>query len=249
MTKFANEVVIHDTADVTITDKKTGKVILNAVAQHAGITGSVSEEDLKAGIHNKKVYKIRTDKEVELSMKSAFASLEYWAMQQGVEVKEGTAFVTESQVVEIKDNAGTLEAEIKGDFAAKLTEAKVTDLNGEQDKVTVTLGKIEIPVGFEAKAGDKVRVYYKEEVEGNKLSIDSSKFSHSYEVQYKTIAYNPKSQEIYSDIYFIFPNCVPKGDFDISLENGSVYTPELGWSVLNNGDSDELGEIIQKVRK
>ena len=44
--------VIHDTADVIITNKATGEVVVNAEAQTVGFSQSVEETPLNGGIGN-----------------------------------------------------------------------------------------------------------------------------------------------------------------------------------------------------
>lgn len=244
------KIVIQDTADVTITDLVTGKVVINAEAQVAGIEGTISEEDLQGGIGNKKLYKIRTDKAIDLNMTSALADLEYWAMTQGVEVDEaGTATVTAKETAKIVDNSGTLEINLPTPkFPNTLTEAILVDKDGSQDKVTVTSGVITVPTGFGLGDGDDVDVIFVKEVTGKSITIDSTKFSNKYKVEYRTIAYDVETATVVSDIYFIFPETIPSGAFSISLENGSVYTPEITFSVINPKGSDEMGQIIEVPR-
>lgn len=242
MTKF----VIHDTADVLIRHKASGKVILNAEAQLASISGTISEEDLRGGIGNKKLYKIRNDKDINLTVRSAFGDLEYWAMTQGATIDDaGTAQVTKFVSKVVVDNAGNLE--VTG-LPATITQAIIEDKDGSQDPVTVTTGVAELPTGAIAVAGDTVKVFYKETITGKKIKIEASKFSEKYEVEYRTISYNPETAEVYSDIYFLFPNTIPSGEFEISLENGNTYTPEIKFSVLTPLDSDLYAEIIEDVR-
>ena len=268
------KIVIHDTADVTITDLSTGKVVLNAEAQLAQITGAISEEDLKGGIGNRKLYKIRTDKEVNLTMRSAVADVEYWAMTQGVEATKGSATVTanEAGVLKQKDTTSPFELVL-----GKHTELKVDDKvrvtlpDGSQEKdfsviqsqneptllavdlQTVSADGLIVLTDAFAKATAiqkeiKLTVFFPKLVEGRQIKIDSNKFSGKYKVEMKTIAYDLDTATITSDIYFLFPETIPAGEFDISLENGSVYTPEISFSVMNPIGSSEMGEIIEVAR-
>lgn len=242
--------VVHDTADVIITHKESGKVVLNAEMQLASISGTISEEDLRGGIGNRKLYKIRTDKDINLNIRSAFGDMEYWAMTQGVTVDPaGKAFVTKTANGAVTANAtdpSILEVVLPA-LPATVTEAKLTDVTGEQDLVAVTTGTLTVPTGFGLAVGDKVVVYYTEEVTGRKLQIFADKFAEKYSVEYRTIAYDPETHKQYSNIYFVFPDCIPVGEFEISLENGTVYTPEIGFSVLTPLDSALYGEIIEEV--
>lgn len=238
------KVVIQDTADVIIESLVSGKVVMNSEAQLAGVAGSLSEEDLRGGIGNKKIFKIRSDKSIDLTMRSAVADIEYWAMTQGVEVDPaGKATVPKSEKVTVVDDMGTLKITLK---TAKvgLTTARLNDKDGSQEEVAVATNVIEVPLGSDLKAGDTTFVFWKEEVTGQTVSIDATKFSSKYAVTYKTIAYDVDTAQVVADVYFIFPETLPSGEFDISLENGSVYTPEISFSALNPVGEDEIGKIM-----
>lgn len=252
------KIVIQDTADVTITDLVTGKVVLNAEAQLAGIQGSISEEDLQGGIGNKKLYKIRTDKAIDLSMRSAVADIEYWAMTQGVAVEQnGKATFTANTTGVVVQDTTTTTNEIVLPDGALAGKAQVELADGTQESLDVVTSltaptkkavDLSSVVGTVA-VGDKLRVFYQEEVEGQRISIDSTKFAGKYKVEMKTIAYDLDTATVTADVLFKFPETIPSGEFDISLENGSVYSPEINFSVINPKGADEMGEIVLVKRK
>lgn len=238
-----SKIVIQDTADVMLS-KLTGdkKVVLNAENQLSNISGTINEEDLRGGIGNKKIFKIRSDKSISLTMRSAVADPEYWAMTQGVDIEEnGKATVTKSAKVTVTDDGGVLKVKIPN---TTVTEARLNDKDDTQEEVTVTNGEIEIPVGFELQEGDSTFVFWKEEVQGKRISIDATKYSQKYRCEMRTIAYDVDTAEVIADIYFIFPEVLPSGEWEISLENGTVYTPEISFDALNPIGSDEIGEIL-----
>lgn len=252
------KIVIQDTADVIITDLVTGKVVLNAEAQLAGIQGSISEEDLQGGIGNKKLYKIRTDKAIELSMRSAVADIEYWAMTQGVAVEQnGTATFTANFIGEVVQDVTTTTNEIVLPTGAVTGgKAQVELADGTQESLPVTTSLTDplkqavdlSGIVGTANVGDKLRVFYQEQVQGQRIAIDSTKFAGKYKVEMKTIAYDLDTATVTADVLFKFPETIPSGEFDISLENGSVYTPEINFSVINPKGSDEMGEIVLRKR-
>lgn len=254
-----SKIVIQDTADVTITDLVTGKVVLNAEAQLAGIQGSISEEDLQGGIGNKKLYKIRTDKAIDLSMRSAVADIEYWAMTQGVAVEEnGTGrFTANTKGIVVEDTTTSANEIVLPDGAIAGTKAQVELPDGTQESLNIvtsltapTKQAVELAGATGTfTVGQEVRVFYQEEVTGQRISIDSTKFAGKYRVEMKTIAYDLETATVKADVLFDFPETIPSGEFDISLENGSVYSPEINFSVLNPKGADEMGSIMLKPRK
>lgn len=235
--------IIHDTADIVVTRKSDGHVVLNTHAQLASISQSISEEFLKGGIGNKNLFLIRSDKEVNLSMRSATFDMEYLSMTQGVAIDEaGTATITKIENLLVADNAGILEATLVGTPANGT--AVVIGSDGKQESSAVTGKVVTVATGV-ALEGETVQVLYQEVVTGNTITMDSTKFSEKYKVEYRTIEYSLETSKIVNDIYFVFDEVIPSGAFELSLENGSAYTPEIDFMVLNPANSNVIGRIIQ----
>lgn len=242
------KLVIQDTAEVLVTNKKNGKVVMMGEAQVAGISQSVSEEILRGGIGNKSIFMIRSDKEMTLNVTSATFDMDYLSLTQGVDINEsGSAEVTKAAYPVAVDNAGTLEGTIPN-APVGLTTAIVKDTDGEQQQVAVTSGTFPVPAGFSIAAGDKVEVFYKDTVTGRSIELNATKFADKYKIEYRTIAYNVENASVYSDIYFIFEEAIPSGNFDLSLESGSAYAPELNFTAMSPLGSDKMGEMIESIR-
>jgi hypothetical protein len=240
------KILISDTADVVMRRKSDGKTIFTAEAQTAGITQDISETDVRGGIGNKKIAVIRSDKSIKLKTKMALFDLEYLSVTQGVAVVNGSAnvFKTEENLL-VVDAAGILSVTVTGTpIDNKVT---LTNLKGVSQEFTVTTKKATVLAAF-AAAGEAVSALYKEAVTGNIVSLDSKKFSENYEVEYHTIAYNPSTNQVVSDIYFQFDNCLPAGAFDISLENGNALSPALDFEALAALNSSEIGRVIEIPR-
>jgi hypothetical protein len=240
------KLLVADTADLTFKRKSDGKVIFTSEAQLAGISQQIDEKDIFAGIGNKKIAKIRSQKNITLKTKMALFDLEYLSVTQGVAVaSDGTANVFKKEEnLTVVDNTGTLSVTITGTPVDKVT---LINAVGDSKDYTPTAKKVTISDSF-VVAGDKVTAVYRETVTGNIVTFDSAKFSENYEVEYKTIAYNPVTNEIVSDIYFQFDNCLPSGSFDLSLESGNAYAPELNFDALTAPNSSEIGRVVEVPR-
>jgi hypothetical protein len=239
------QTLINDTADVLFKRKSDGKVIFTSVAQLAGISQAIEESDVFGGIGNKRIAKIRSQKTITLNTRMALFDLEYLAMTQGVAVTNGSATVTKTESVKVIDDAGTLSATVEGtpiDNKVTLQNAK-----GETVELTATAKEVTVADGF-AEAGESVTAVYKETVTGNIVKLDSETFSESYEVEYRTISYDPSTNQVVSDIYFQFDNALPSGSFELSLENGNALAPELNFDVLTPRGKTEMGRIIEVPR-
>lgn len=239
---MSKQVIIQDVCDVVITDISTGKVAANTYMQMSGLEGTISEEDLRAGIGNGKIFKIRTDKDLNLSFRSAVFDNEWLAMTQGVEVEKKTVKVTRSERLVIEDGKITITG------TAVNNTVKLTDADGSVEDAAVTTKDITIPEGFTLEDGDDVIVTYQEEVTGDSVEFDGAKFSRKYKVEMRTISYDLNTAEVYSDIYFIFPETLPGGEFNFSFEAGSVITPEISFSVLQPKGTTVMGTMVDVPR-
>lgn len=243
------ELVMQDVAEAVIIDKQTGKTAVYANLQLSSLEGSLTEEDLRAGIGNGKIFKIRTDKELNVNLRTATVDLDWLAMQQGVEVESAqTARVTKIETVTAVEDStpGTFTVTIKGTPIDN--KVRVTGIDGDQDEATFTTGEVILPSTMAVAAGDKITVTYFEQVTGNRIQFDAGKFSKSYRLELRTIAYNLDTAEVHSDIYFIFDNAIPTGDFSFGLESGTVVTPELTFSILSEKGSSVMGEMFEIER-
>lgn len=239
---MGKQLVVQDVCDVVITDIATGKIAANTYMQMSALEGTISEEDLRAGIGNGKIFKIRSEKDINLNFRSAVFDNDWLAMTQGVTVENDTVEVTRAERLIIKDGAVTIEGTPVGDVS-------LTDADGTVETASATLKKVTVPVGFTLTNGDEIIVTYKEEVTGDTVSFDAAKFSNKYKVEMRTIAYDLNTAEVYSDLYFIFPETLPAGDFSFSFEAGSVITPEIAFSVLQSRGSTVMGQMIDVPRK
>lgn len=244
---MTTKLLINDTADVIFKRKSDGHIVFTTEAQLASISSAVSEEQLRGGIGNKTVAVTRTEKTVDLSVRSALWDAEFLAMSQGVAIQEdGSAKVKKILTATVADNAGTLEATIQGTTTA--VEGVFFDTDGSQAEVTITTNKFAVPTGSSAVAGDTVTVVVEQTVTGDIISIDSQKFSEKYEVEYRTIAYDPKTMKVVQDVYIQFDEAIPSGNVEMSLENGTPLTPEMNFMVTTPAGKTEMGRIIRVDR-
>lgn len=235
----ARQTFIADTADVVMRRKSDGHVVFTAEAQLAGITGGEESQVVRGGIGNKALYTVKHSKEVTLSVRNATFDLEYLSISQGAKIEtDGTGEITEYKrgVKVSEEGTVTLEHTPIGDVT-------VIYADGTKEKVEATGQEIELSQGM---FGDTVSVEYKRKVTGRKFVLDATRFAESYEVEYKTIEYTTDTNEHIRNIYFVFPNATPTGEYEINLENGEPFTPTLDFNVMTEPNSNELGYIIEE---
>lgn len=230
---------IADTADVSFKHKQTGKVVFTAEAQLAGLAGSEESEVVRGGIGNKSLYTVRHSKDVTLTVRNATFNLEYLAMTQGQVIEDDKSFVTEVERLTVDGD----KVEIAG---TPIGDVQVLKPGGDFELVTPAGDEVDVSV---ADDGELVEVSYLTEITGRTVKIDATKFSENYEVVYKTIEYDTETNEVVRDIYFIFHNASPSGEYELNLENGTPYTPELTFSAMADPGSNEIGRIVEVDRK
>lgn len=238
---------IIDVADVTTTRNSDNMTVFTGSATTTGLNISAESETQRGGHGNKSLFRYAHSKEVTLNIIDALFNANYLAMSQGVAIEEGEETITRTEKdVEVKQDGEDLELEITG--SPKGSTAVLVNSDNESEEVDVSSGSITVPKDF-AKAGDKVTVLYKEDVEGKVIKIDAAKFGESYTVQYHTLEYDTVTNRVVKDIYFVFENVVPDSEFEMSFEAGEPIAPEINFEALASGDSDQIGYVIEVSRK
>ena len=67
---------IMDVADVTFTRKSDNHVVFTSEAQTSTLSQTVDEETIKGGIGSRSIYTIKSNKELELTVRNATFDLE-----------------------------------------------------------------------------------------------------------------------------------------------------------------------------
>lgn len=227
---------VIDVADVTFKRKSDGHIVFTSEAQMSSLSQTVDEEAIQGGIGSKTLYTVKSNKQMELSVRNATFNLEWLAMTQGVKVEDGgVATVMKDYTVDVAEGAAAVDA----------PDGTVTIVNEDKESQTAeaSSGSVTIPAEFAAD-GESITVIAEEEVIGKSVEIRSDKFSEKYEVQYKTIVYDNSTDKHVHDLYINFYEVSPSSAFDLSLENGTAFTPELTFTAMANKQS-EIGKMIQ----
>lgn len=167
---------------------------------------------------------------------------EWLSMTQGVSFEAGTALITKIEEVRVATDTFTLVG-VPEDGTVTVTYGTKTE-TGVEYSTGISTALTAIGAGD----GDEVTVSYQVEITGEKMEFDAQKFSSKVAIEMRTIAYDIDTAAVYSDIYFIFPSCLGSGDFSMSFEAGSVITPEISFSVLQEPHTTVMGEMIEVVR-
>ncbi|PAV30166.1 hypothetical protein CIL05_06780 [Virgibacillus profundi] len=240
-----NKTYIIDVAEAIVTRKSDKHTVFMGTGSTAGFNITGESETQRGGIGVKPVYRYNHSKTVELNITDVVFDLNYLAMTQGVEIADGSATVkkTETGLI-VQSDVDALSVTLTG---TPVDSTAILINGGESVEVAVATDSVSVPEGF-AEEGDKVTAIYKEEAQGKVIDIDASKFSESYEIQYRTIEYDTKTNTVVNDIYFIFDNVVFNTEFEMALEAGTPLTPALTMEALTGDDEDKIGRVVQVPR-
>ncbi|NOL32672.1 hypothetical protein [Bacillus altitudinis] len=240
---MAKQTVIHEVAKVTMKQISTGKVIGSAVTQLTSLAQQVQQDFLKGGWGNKDLYVINSSKEVSGNIRNAFFDLDFMAMQQGVSIENENISVYEDEVLTVNDSNGVTLTK------TPIEDSEVTFTNKANGEVyqTVVSGMSYTLSDTFAKKGEQVTVHYLIEVDAETVEINGNKFSENYYLELHTLEYDPVTNKTYSDLYIQLPKVNFSGEFDMSLEAGQAFTPELGYRALAD-DNGKIGRFARVKR-
>lgn len=243
---MSKDLIIQDVAECIITDLASGKVMAQTKLQMSSLEMTVNTEDLRAGIGNKKIFQIKSDKDLVVNTRNAVFTEEALAMTQGVDIVDSdTVEVTRSEAVCLKE--GETEITLTGE--PKDDKVTITDSKGLVEEFTVAGGKVDLTGKTDILSMDEVIVIYKEEVTGSSIEFDAEKFSKNVKLELRTIAYDLNTSEVFSDIYFVFPRASVSDEFSLSFEAGTVITPEISFNILQPTCGSAMGKMINVPRK
>lgn len=234
---------IMDVCDVTMKRKSDGHVVFTSEAQTSSISQTVDEEQIKGGIGSRTIYTIRSNKEIELTVVNATFDLEWLAITQGVRIqKDETAIVQGRAEAVVRDGMVDLPENA-------LPENDVYILNSmrESFEADVEGGTVVVPVETAAD-GETVQVIYEKEVTGNKVELRSDTFAEKYEVQYMTYIYESTTEARQGTLYIKFFEATPSSAFEMTLANGTAYTPELSF-IASATSEGKIGEYFTTDEK
>lgn len=229
---------IMDVCDVTFTRKSDGHVVFTSEAQTSTISQTVDEEVIQGGIGSRPIYTIRSGKTVELTVRNATFDLEWLAMTQGVKINDNEEFIVKKKTEGTLAEGGTIDAP---ENVAEGGTIHVLNKDRKSIEVEPADGIITVDADF-AGEGDKIQIVYDALVTGETVEMRADSFAEKYEVQYNTVVYDAETEAHVKDLYVEFYEVSPSSAFDMSLENGTAFTPELTFTAAAN-EKSEIGKF------
>lgn len=236
------DLLIHDSCDVIIENKRTGKTFMTAESQLNTISGTLGiDETVFGGIGVRPIAKVRGQKEITTNYQNALYNKETLAATQGVEVKQETLVLSKlKEGLTVSGGSVTLDETLAED------EVTLRNTDGEILKANALEGVIEVDVDF-ADEGEIISVAYKEEVQGQSVDLRSDTYSEAHKITYHTIAYD-RNSVVKKDIYIVFYHAIPSGEFELALEMGTPIAPETTFDIMVDPGTSLMGKIIEVDR-
>jgi glucose dehydrogenase len=234
--------IVNDVCDVVFKRLSDGKIAFTAEAQLSSVSQKITENKIKAGIGNKTIAVLRSDKEIELNVRNGIFTTEF------LEMSSGLTFNTETNTIWKKEEGLVSDGSSVTITGTPKVGGKIKVIGSDGATVDGTYATGEVT--FTGGVADKryTVIYEFDATNSNALKLTSDSFSQNYQVEYSTVVYDPETNEILSDLYLVFNSATPAGDWNLSFENGKPLSQELKFTCLSPIGSNEIGKIIEVKR-
>lgn len=232
-----NNLLVQDVCEVYLKDlSDTSKVYFFGLTSQAEITQQIQQDVIRGGIGNGVIGVMQSNKELTFKVTTLLHNEDVSAIQSGSAFGASTTFTVQ------KTESGVLTSgKITITGTPIGTNVLVYDGLGKKLEGTYATGDVTVTGGTE---GESYTVVYSTSVTGEALSLDSKKFPKNYYVELHTIAYNPNSNEVVADLYYVFNKALPNGGLSQQFQAGQSVTDEVEFTCGLLTGSTEYGKYI-----
>lgn len=207
-----NNVIVKDVFEVILEDLVTNKTRFFGITKSGNVKQSVKQDDIRAGIGNGVVGILQGDKDIEFSVTTGFHNDDIFAIQSGSDFESKTVAVQKTESGILVGGKITITGTPKNDTVI------VQDTKGKEYTATFLTGDVTVTDGVD---GEYYTVIYSEDIIAEVLDLNCEKFPKNYKVQLHSIAYDPDTNTVLSDIYWVFNKALPDGSIDAKYESGN----------------------------
>lgn len=210
-----NNIVVHDVSEVFITDDNNDKTYFFGLTSSENVNQTLNQTPIRGGIGNKRVATISSDKDINFDVQTTLHNDAIYEIQSGSLFGTEAITLLKQETVQAVDSSGSITCAITGTPVGDVT---VLDKNGKEYVGAFATGKVTITSGV---AGQYYTIVYNEaEASANVLDLNSESMPSTYHVQLHTIAYDPDTEEIVADLYWVFSKCLPDGNISAGYKSG-----------------------------
>ena len=212
---------------------KSGLQIAAGTLSSTSIDMSTDISDIRAGRGNKLIGRIKTNKNVSVTIEDLEQTPEFQALVSGAKIKSGaiTAYVMPKEVKYVADGITLEQTPIERTIPC----IKLKD--GSKVEGTVTAGKLTVTG---AEAGDKVLIggYTYQASDAKSFKIQGGKFAENVTVVLEEDVYDGETMQIIGRKQTILENCSVDENFSLagSREIGET-TASYTFTALDSGDA------------
>jgi hypothetical protein len=238
---MADNVLMQDTLEVYLKDLDAGTAYFFGLTTEGEINQKIKQEMLKAGIGNKVVATVNSDKEMTFKVTTLFSNDSIIAMQVGKAMASGTATVQKSETLALSSGKLNLTGTVK----TGTTSCLVIDAQGKTYTNTIATNVVTVTSGVE---GALYTAIYPTDVTGTILDLDSESFPKNYAVELHTIGYNPDTNKVLVDIYWQFAKAIPNGSLQKAYKAGQSTGDDIEFTAQTPANSKSYGKYISIPR-
>ena len=234
-----NNVVVHDVCEAIIIDETNDKTYFLGITSTNNVNQSIDSTPVRGGIGNKRVTTINNSKDISFEITTTLHSDDVYALQSGGLFKEEAINVLKSETKQAIKDGISVVVSIDG---TPIGEVTVIDKYGKEQSGTFDAGEVTIENG---KAGEFYTVIYEEaQLAASVLDLNAEEFPKPHKVQLHTIAYDPNTEQIVADLYWIFDKARPDGNLSAAYEAGNNQQDTITFNCETPIGSKSYGKYV-----
>lgn len=211
-------IIIQDVCETFVENLDTKKTHFFGLTESNEVNQKIDQTPLRGGIGNGIFATLQTNKEITFTTTTSTHDDEIYAIQSGGDFTSGQYMVPKQETKKYATSGVTLKGTPVGDTVL------VIDKNGKTMTATLTTGKVTITDGVE---GEIYTIIYSENVTGEILDLNSEVFPKNHRVTLHTIGYDPDTNAVMCDIYWVFEKCLPNGEIGANYKGGDLQTDTI----------------------
>lgn len=240
-----DNLLIKDTMEIFSIDNKTPtNVYFLGINSKSTLTQKLSNTVLRGGIGNLPVSLLQTAKDMTFAVDPLLWNESIMGMLQGTTATSGTTTVKYFDKGLTMGSAGALTLS-----STPLAGTTVDVFDSLDTHYTATfIGTSATIAATPPSSGTVVTAVYSVSVTGNITDLNAATFPRSFTLYGHTIAYNPNTEVIASDIYLVFTQAIPQGDLNAALQAGKESTLPITFQILTPIGGTSFGSYINVAR-
>jgi len=239
-----DNLIVKDTMEIfCIDNSNTANVFFLGINTKSNLVQKMTNTILKAGIGNLPVGLIQTGKDMTFSVDPIFWNDSVLGMISGNVAAPGTS------TVKYFDKGLTVSSGLVTLTAATPIAATTADIfDATNTHYSATVSGQNATIASPPVDGAVVTAIYNISVSGGITNLDAASFPKSFKLYGHTVAYNPSTNTIESDIYLILNSAISDGAINAAFEVGKESILPIMFQILIPINSTSFGQYLNIPR-